>query len=89
MAKMAIKRQGTWKKRKSHTSNGYVGNPVLAGEVDCVGKDAVKGLCNHGKVGGVQEELEGRGVHVEGVLEKEVDGHPWEAPETLHPVAQA
>lgn len=62
---------------------------MLASEVDCVGKDAVEGLGNHGNVGRVEEELEGRGINVEGVLEVEIDGHPWEAPETLHPVAQS
>ena len=66
------------------TSDGDVGDAVLASDVDGVGNDAVQGFSDHGEIGGALEELEGGRGGVKAVLEEEVDGSPWEAPEPLH-----
>lgn len=62
---------------------------MLATNIDGVGNNTVKGLGDHGEVGGVLEELESGGIDAEAVFEEEVDGHPWEAPEALHPVPKS
>lgn len=76
-------------RRKRVTSEGDVGEAMLATEVDGVGEEAVEGLADHGEVGGVLEELEGGGGDGEGVLEEEVEGHPREAAEALDEEAEA
>lgn len=58
---------------------------MLVRNVDGVRNEAVEGLGDHGKVGGVLEELKRGGVHIEAILEKEVHRHPRKAPKALHP----
>lgn len=58
---------------------------MLAEDVNGVGDDAVDGFGDHGKIGGVQEELEGGGVDLETVLEEEIHRHPWKTTHPLHP----
>lgn len=70
--------------RGGSTSEGDVREAVLGSNVDGVGDEAIEGLTNHGEIGGVLDKLEGGRRGVEGVLEEEVDGGPWEAPKPLN-----
>ena len=57
----------------------------MASDVKGVGKEAVDGFGDHGEVGGDQQKLKGGRVHLETVLEEEVDPHPWQTPQPLYP----
>lgn len=49
---------------------------MLAGDVEGVGENAIEWFGDHGKVGGVEKELECGGVHSQTVLEEETHSHP-------------
>lgn len=71
-------------RRRNDTTEGDVGEAVLAGDIEGIGEEAIKGLGDHGEVGGVLKDLEGGWIQTEAVLQEEHYPHPWVAPHSLH-----
>lgn len=62
---------------------------MLAGNINGIRENPVKRLGDHGKIGGILKKLKSRRVHIEAILEEEVNRHPWKATETLNPIPQS
>lgn len=71
------------------TSKDDVRDTMLAGDVNGIRNETVERFTDHGKISGVLEELESRRVDMEAIFQEKVDSHPWKAPETLNPEADA
>ncbi|RRT53212.1 hypothetical protein B296_00008331 [Ensete ventricosum] len=75
-------------RERERTSNGNIGEPVSIPDVEGIRDDTQERLGHHGEVPSVLNQLKCGRAKVEGMNQVEVEGQPWEAPETLHPVPE-